>query len=120
MLITTDTGIKEDTVIYGIGGKDVFLPLSMFSYILNLDVDSSVKSKPLLYSKDKSVYVELNVDSVLATVNGEDVVLPHEVYEHNGIVLIPVKYLASKFGYTVKDTYNNIHISKRQKEEISA
>ena len=69
MLITTDTGIKEDTVIYGIGGKDVFLPLSMFSYILNLNVDSSVKKKPLLYSKDKSVYVELNVDSVLATVN---------------------------------------------------
>lgn len=115
MLITTDTGLKEDTVVYGVGSKDVFLPLFIFSGILNLDVDSSARQKPCILSKDKKVIVELNLDSDLATVNGRDFILPHEVYEHNGIIMIPIKAISSTFGYTVKDTYNNIHFIKTKK-----
>lgn len=112
MLVTTDTGHKQDAVVYGVGSRDVFLPLFVFSGVLNLDVDSSVRQKPCILSKDKSVIIELNLDSDLATVNGKDIILPHEVYEYKGMVMIPVKAISSNFGYTVTDTYNSIHISK--------
>ena len=112
MLITTDIGHKEDTTLYGVSSKDIFLPLSTFSMILNLDVDSTIWQKPCILSKDKKVRMELNLDSDLATVNGKDIILPHEVYEYNGIIMIPIKFISAEFGYTVKDTYNNIHITK--------
>lgn len=112
MLITTDFGHKEDTTLYSVGGKDIFLPIYVFSSVLNLDVDFSNRQKPFLFNKDKSVCVSLTLDSNLANVNGEEVILPHKVFEHKGVVLVPAKYLCNKFGYTLKDTYNNIHISK--------
>lgn len=115
MLITTDSGHREDAGIYGVGRQDIFLPLSTYSGVLNLDVDSTEWRKPLIYSKDMSTIIELNVDSDLASVNGKEVILPHEVYEYNGLVMIPIKFISSQFGYTVKDTYCNIHFVKTER-----
>ena len=112
MLITTDDGYQEDTVVYGVGGGDVFLPLSIFSSVLNLDADCSERHKPCISAKDQSIKLELNVGSDSALLNGTEIVFPHKVYAHNGIVMIPIKCISDIFGYTVKDTYSRIHIAK--------
>lgn len=112
MVVTTDSGYTEDVTLYGVGSGDVFLPLSIYSGILNLDIDFSTRSKPSLALKDKSVVMVLSVDSDVAIVNGRSIVLPHAVYEYHGKVMIPIKSISSEFGYTVKDTYNKICITK--------
>lgn len=113
MVVTNGEGHRVKLVQYGVHNRDVFIPLSVYCSMLNLDTDYTEREKPMLYPKDMSTVIELKVGSDEASVNGECFELPYRVYDNDGMVMIPTRAISSQLGYTVEDTYDRIHLAKK-------